>query len=134
MASNTGCRLDISKLVDDVKRQVLTGEEMGQIVKKATTPLYRAILANAPYDKKSSSHGIDHLEVSDLRIYTNQAWVSIGFNANNWEQWKHLHFLNYDPRSEHWHWFTNAEKAGGKATKKQIETMAKALYDKKGKL
>lgn len=124
-------KLDISKLQDQVREGSLQGEEMGEIVEDVAGELFNAIVAAIPIAKENSTGGWRHFEPSEVRIYKNQAHISLRFDKD-WESWKHLYFLNYNPASEHFGWFDIAVRTNRAKAKKLLEAKTKAKIESKG--
>ena len=119
--------LDTKDLFDKLEKKLIQTHEITQIVNEVAEILYKEASQLVPYD---TGQAYSHFSISEIRVYPNQTWISIGFDKE-WESWKQAYFLNYDVRSPHYHWFTNYIRGNKAKAQKLLEQKAKALIDSK---
>lgn len=119
--------LDTKDLYDKLEKKLIQTQEITQIVNEVAEVLYKEVSQLVPYD---TGQAYSHFNITEIRVYPNQTWISIGFDKD-WESWKQAYFLNYDVRSQHYHWFTSYIRGNKAKAQKLLEQKAKALIDSK---
>lgn len=122
--------LDTSRLYEAVKKKLITTDEISSLVNETAEFIYKKIQSEVPYD---TGEGASHLEISQIRVYPNQSWVTIRFEPKSWSNWKHLYFLNYDTSSEHYRWFTRAVSSCKTQAKAKLKNDTEKLLKSKGR-
>lgn len=116
-------KFDVDKnLYQNVLKHFLSTSEIAEIVDKASEVGYNYIYNQIPHD---TGQGRSHFIKSPVRIYPNQTWLTLKFEGD-FEEWAYLIYLNYNPSSDHWHWFEDASREAKKLIKKELAYLAEA--------